>query len=36
MQAEGDVRIFTPTDQAQGDHAVYDIDQAVLVMTGRA
>ena len=24
-----------PTDQAQGDRAVYDIDQAVLVMTGR-
>ena len=23
-----------PTDQAQGDHAVYDIDQAVLVVTG--
>ena len=28
-------RIFTPTDQAQGDQAVYDIDQAVLVMTGQ-
>ena len=28
------MHIFTPTDQAQGDHAVYDIDQAVLVMTG--
>ena len=26
--------IFTPTDQAQGDHAVYDLDQAVMVMTG--
>ena len=25
-----------PTDQAQGDRAVYDLDQAVLVMTGRA
>ena len=36
VQAEGDVRIFTPTDQAQGDRAVYDMDQAVLVMTGRA
>ena len=28
------MHIFTPTDQAQGDHAVYDIDQAVLVLTG--
>ena len=36
VEAEGHVRIFTPTDQAQGDHAVYDIDQAVLVMTGHA
>ena len=36
VQAEGGVRIFTPTDQAQGDRAVYDLDQAVLVMTGRA
>jgi lipopolysaccharide export system protein LptA len=35
VQAEGGVRIFTPTDQAQGDRAVYDMDQAVLVMTGR-
>ena len=34
LQAEGNVHIFTPTDQAFGDHAVYDIDQAVLVMTG--
>ncbi len=36
VQAEGNVRIFTPTDQAQGDRAVYDLDQAVLVMTGHA
>jgi lipopolysaccharide export system protein LptA len=35
VQAEGNVRIFTPTDQAVGDHAVYDLDQGVLVMTGR-
>jgi lipopolysaccharide export system protein LptA len=34
LEAEGHVRIFTPTDYAQGDHAVYDIDQAVLLMTG--
>ena len=35
LNAEGRVHIFTPTDQAWGDHAVYDIDQAVLVLTGR-
>ena len=35
VEAVGNVHIFTPTDQAQGDRAVYDIDQAVLVMTGR-
>jgi lipopolysaccharide export system protein LptA len=36
LEAEGHVRIVTPTDEAVGDHAVYDIDQAVLVMTGHA
>ncbi len=36
LEAEGNVRIFTPTDEAVGDRAVYDIDQAVMVMTGRA
>jgi len=35
LQAEGHVRIFTQTDEAQGDRATYDLDQAVLVMTGR-
>jgi lipopolysaccharide export system protein LptA len=35
MQADGHVRIFTPTDQAQGDRATYDLDQSVLVMTGK-
>ena len=35
VQAEGNVHIFTETDQAQGDRATYDMDQAVLVMTGR-
>ena len=35
MQADGHVRIFTPTDQAQGDKATYDLDQSVLVMTGK-
>ena len=35
LQAEGNVHIFTQTDMAQGDLATYDIDQAVLVLTGR-
>ncbi len=34
LDAIGHVRIVTPTDEAVGDKAVYDIDQAVLVMTG--
>jgi lipopolysaccharide export system protein LptA len=34
VQAEGNVHIFTVTDKAQGDRAVYDLDQSVLVMTG--
>ena len=34
VQAEGHVHIFTPTDRIQGDVATYDIDQAVLVITG--
>lgn len=34
LEADGHVLITTPTDQAQGDHAIYDIDKAVLVMTG--
>lgn len=34
LVAEGNVRIVTPTDEAVGDRAIYDIDQAVLVMTG--
>jgi lipopolysaccharide export system protein LptA len=36
VQAEGNVRIFTATDQVQGDRAVYDLDQAVMLMTGHA
>ncbi len=36
LEAEGNVRISTATDNARGDRAVYDIDQAVLVLTGRA
>ena len=34
MRAEGNVHIFTATDQGWGDQATYDLDQAVLVMTG--
>lgn len=36
LEAHGHVRIVTATDEAVGDAAVYDIDQAVLVMTGTA
>ncbi|QHM90909.1 LptA/OstA family protein [Acetobacter pasteurianus] len=36
LEAIGHVHIFTQTDQAWGDKAVYDMDQAVLVMTGKA
>jgi lipopolysaccharide export system protein LptA len=35
MRAEGNVHIFTQTDQAWGDQATYDLDQAVMVMTGK-
>ncbi|MDE2580324.1 MAG: hypothetical protein KGL52_01685 [Rhodospirillales bacterium] len=34
IEALGHVHIFTPTDRATCDRAVYDLDQAVLVMTG--
>ena len=34
LVADGHVNIYTPTDHAIADHAVYDIDQAVLVLTG--
>jgi lipopolysaccharide export system protein LptA len=34
LEATGHVHIFTPTDQAWGDHGAYDMDQAVLVLTG--
>jgi lipopolysaccharide export system protein LptA len=36
MRAEGNVHIYTQTDQAWGDQATYDLDQAVMVMTGHA
>jgi lipopolysaccharide export system protein LptA len=35
LEAEGTVRIFTATDTATAERAVYDMDQAVLVLTGR-
>lgn len=35
LEAEGNVRIFTATDMATGDRAIYDIDRAVLVLTGK-
>ena len=35
LDADGHVHIFTATDQAWGDHGVYDMDQAVLVLTGK-
>lgn len=34
VQADGNVHIYTPTDQAWGDRATYDLNQAVMVMTG--
>jgi lipopolysaccharide export system protein LptA len=36
LEAFGHVHIFTATDQAWGDKGVYDMDQAVLVLTGHA
>jgi lipopolysaccharide export system protein LptA len=34
VRAQGNVHIFTQTDQVVGDEATYDLDQAVLVVTG--
>ena len=36
LEAIGHVHIYTATDQAWGDKALYDIDQSVLVLTGHA
>ncbi len=36
LEGDGHVRIVTPTDEAVADHGIYDIDQAVLVLTGSA
>lgn len=35
LEAEGNVVITTATDRAEGDRAIYDIDQEVMVLTGR-
>ena len=35
LEADGNVRFTTPTQTVYGDHAVYDVDQAVLVVTGK-
>jgi lipopolysaccharide export system protein LptA len=35
FEAEGRVRITSPTEQAEGERAVYDIDQAVMVLSGQ-
>jgi lipopolysaccharide export system protein LptA len=35
LEADGHVVFTTPTQNAYGDHAVYDLDQTVLVLTGQ-
>jgi lipopolysaccharide export system protein LptA len=35
MEADGNVRIATETQTLYGDHAVYDVDQGLLVATGQ-
>jgi lipopolysaccharide export system protein LptA len=34
LEAEGNVVITTATDRAEGDRAIYDLDQTVMVLTG--
>lgn len=36
LEAEDNVVIKTATDRAEGDRAIYDLDQAVMVLTGRS
>ncbi len=36
IEADGAVRLTTDTQTISGDHAVYDIDKAMMVMTGKA
>jgi lipopolysaccharide export system protein LptA len=35
VEADGNVRIATETQTVYGDHAVYDVDQSLLVVTGK-
>ena len=35
LEAEGNVVITTATDRAEGDRAIYDMDQAVMVLSGQ-
>ena len=35
IEADGNVRIATETQTVYGDHAVYDVDKALLVVTGK-
>ena len=35
LEAEGNVVITTATDRAEGERAIHDLDQAVMVLTGR-
>jgi lipopolysaccharide export system protein LptA len=35
LEADGNVRIATETQTIYGDHAVYDVDQTLLVVTGK-
>ncbi|AHJ65113.1 LptA/OstA family protein [Granulibacter bethesdensis] len=35
LEAVGNVHIYTDTDQAWGDRAIYDMDQAILLLTGK-
>lgn len=36
LEAEGGVRLYSQTEEAVGDRAVYDIDQGVMVLVGKA
>src|SRR5437764_14404703 len=35
LEADGNVKIYNQVDIAVGDRAIYDIDQAVLLLTGK-
>ena len=35
LDAEGNVRIVTPGETAYGDHGIYQVDNAILVLSGR-